>query len=51
MVCEKCEQKLKHVPTADPYKKGNTLKEKAGTSSGRAINENKALSAKRWKFF
>ena len=47
MVCEKCELKLKHVATADPYKKGNTLKEKAGTSSGRAINENKALSAKR----
>ncbi|CAG9797419.1 unnamed protein product [Chironomus riparius] len=48
MVCEKCELKLKHVATADPFKKGNTLKEKAGTSSGRAINENKALSAKRY---
>lgn len=42
MVCEKCEQKLKHVATADPYKRGT--KDKPGTSSGRKVNENKALT-------
>lgn len=48
MVCEKCESKLKHVATADPWKHQGRSSDKAGTSAGRKVNENKALSSGRY---
>lgn len=41
MVCEKCEKKLKHVVTADPWKMAGRTSDSAGTSAGRKVNENK----------
>ncbi|KAG5667298.1 hypothetical protein PVAND_015284 [Polypedilum vanderplanki] len=46
MVCEKCEAKLKHVVTADPWKHQGRSSDKAGTSAGRKVNENKILTAR-----
>lgn len=46
MVCEKCETKLKRVVTADVWKHQGRTSDKAGTSAGRKINENKALSSR-----
>lgn len=47
MVCSKCEAKLSKVVCAEKWKANQ---EGVGTSSGRKINENKALSAKkRWQ--
>lgn len=46
-MCEKCESKLKSVATADPFHRSRSIGDKAGSSSsssGRKINENKALS-------
>lgn len=47
MVCEKCEKKLGRVITPDPWKTGarNTVE-----SGGRAVGENKALTAKKGRF-
>lgn len=47
MVCEKCEAKLKHVATADPWKHQGRSSDKAGTSAGRKVNENKVLTSGR----
>jgi len=47
MVCDKCEKKLKHVVTPDPWRMAgrSTASDKSsGTSGGRKINENKALT-------
>lgn len=47
MVCGKCEKKLSKVACTEKWREGD---ETAGTSSGRKINENKALSKKkRWQ--
>ncbi|CAG2174144.1 unnamed protein product [Oppiella nova] len=47
MVCDKCQKKLGKVITPDTWKSGarNTTE-----SGGRAINENKALTAKKSRF-
>ncbi|XP_054154435.1 cysteine-rich PDZ-binding protein-like [Oppia nitens] len=47
MVCDKCQTKLGKVITPDTWKSGarNTTE-----SGGRAINENKALSAKKSRY-
>ncbi|CRK91434.1 CLUMA_CG005106, isoform A [Clunio marinus] len=50
MVCEKCELKLKHVATPDPWKmagRSSATDKSSGTSGGRKINENKALTSSR----
>ncbi len=47
MVCEKCESKLKHVATSDPWKHQGRFGDKSGTSAGRKVNENKVLSSGR----
>jgi hypothetical protein len=47
MVCGNCQKKLGKVITPDPWKSGarNTTE-----SGGRAVNENKALTAKKSRF-
>lgn len=50
MVCTKCEEKLKHVATPDPYGMGGRMKGTISDSKtgGRKINENKALTSSRY---
>ncbi|OQR71839.1 cysteine-rich PDZ-binding protein-like [Tropilaelaps mercedesae] len=50
MVCEKCEKKLGKICTPEPWKTGSSAAGPAGTSGGRKLNENKALSQRKNKF-
>ncbi|XP_074600693.1 cysteine-rich PDZ-binding protein [Brevipalpus obovatus] len=47
MVCGNCEKKLGKVITPDPWKSGARNTNESG---GRAINENKALTARKARF-